>query len=79
MREFDMKKAFAVLVLLLAPACSPATVTNYAAVSTHTLQVAADKQVDVVWLQQYRSSDGFALMRCYNAPEGPTCTRVKTP
>ena len=58
--------------------CAP-VVTNYAGVSTHTLQVAPDKQVDVVWVQQYRSGDGFALMRCHNAPEGPTCVRAKTP
>lgn len=74
-----MKQALVIVGLLAGTACSPPVVTNYATLSTHTLQVATDKQVDVVWLQQYRSSEGFALMRCHNAPEGPTCVHVKTP
>ncbi len=72
------KRIFALLALPAASACAP-VVTSYEAVSTHTLQVAADKQVDVVWVQQYRTGEGFVLMRCHNAPEGPTCLQVKTP
>ncbi|MFO0642077.1 MAG: hypothetical protein U0183_22825 [Polyangiaceae bacterium] len=52
--------------------------SDFSSVSTHTLQVASDKQVDVVWLQQYRGGE-LVLMRCHNAPEGPLCIRVKTP
>jgi len=59
-------------------ACAPPVVSNYASVSTHTLQIAADRQADVVWVQQYKGGD-FVLMRCFNSAEGPQCTRVKTP
>ena len=69
----------ALLGLLSTAACqSVAVTTNFAGVSTHTLQVAPDKQADVVWLQQYKDSN-FILMRCFNAPEGPQCVRAKTP
>lgn len=59
-------------------ACTPVEVTtNYASLSTHTLQVAADKQADVVWLQQFKDGE-FIVMRCYNG-EAPQCVRAKTP
>jgi hypothetical protein len=58
--------------------CAPPVVSNYASLSTHTLQVAPDKQADVVWIQRYADGD-FVLMRCHNGSEGPTCVRVKTP
>lgn len=67
-----------VAVASLGAGCAPPVVSNFASVSTHTLQVAADKETDVVWVQQYKGGE-FVLMRCYNAPEGPQCTRVKTP
>jgi hypothetical protein len=73
------RPALVIALALAGPtACAPAVVSNYASVSTHTLKVAADKDTDVVWVQQYKGGD-FALMRCYNAAGGPTCVRVKTP
>lgn len=64
----------------LATACTqPSITTNYATISTHSLQVAPDKTTDVIWLQQLKGSE-FIVMRCYNgATEGPTCVRAKTP
>ncbi len=58
--------------------CAPPVVSNYASLSTHTLQVAPDKQADVVWLQRYADGE-FILMRCHNGAEGPVCTKVKSP
>ena len=66
------------LTLASLTGCAPPVVTNYASLSYHTLQVAPDKQADVLWLQQYKDGD-FVLMRCYSAPEGPTCVRAKAP
>jgi hypothetical protein len=60
------------------PVSAAPVVTNYAGVSTHTLKVAADKEADVIWLQQYKDHD-FILMRCHNAAEGPSCVRARTP
>ena len=75
-------KRMAVLALLSLGACVPPAVatssSNFASVSTHTLKVAADKEADVVWVQQFKGAE-FVLMRCHDAPEGPTCVRVKTP
>lgn len=68
--------AFAITFLLVG--CAPPVVTNYASISTHTVQIAADKQADVVWVQQYKGGE-FVLLRCHNAPDGPQCIRVKTP
>jgi hypothetical protein len=73
-----LKTMLVVAGILALSACTPPVVTNYATVSTHTLQVAADKQADVVWVQQYKGGD-FILMRCSNAPEGPSCVQAKTP
>ena len=76
-----MKVRASVLLLLVASfaACAPTTVTtNYGIVSSHTLQVAADKTTDVVWVQQLKAGE-FVWMRCYNASEGPQCVRAKTP
>ncbi len=68
----------ALTVLGFAAGCTPVEITtSYASLSTHTLQVAADKQADVVWLQQYKDGE-FILMRCYNG-DAPTCVRAKTP
>jgi len=59
--------------------CTPPNVTtNYATISTHSLQVAPDKTADVIWLQQFKGHE-FVVMRCHNAAEGPTCVRAKTP
>lgn len=58
--------------------CAPPVVSNYASISTHTLQVAPDKQADVVWVQQYKDGN-FVLLRCFNSPDGPSCVHVKTP
>lgn len=77
-RPACLARCAAMLALAGLSACAPPVVSNYASVSTHTLKVAADKDTDVVWVQQYKGGD-FALMRCYNAEGGPTCVRVKTP
>ena len=70
--------AFGLCLMGAASACAPPVVSNYASISTHTLQIAADKQADVVWLQQFKGGE-FVLMRCFNAADGPQCVRVKTP
>lgn len=63
----------------LATACvQPQVTTNYATISTHSLQVAPDKTTDVIWLQQFKGNE-FIVMRCYSAAEGPQCVRAKTP
>ncbi len=73
-----MKKLLTLSLLAMLAGCVPPVVSNYASVSTHTLQIAPDKQADVVWLQQYKDGN-FVLMRCINSSEGPQCVRVKTP
>ncbi|CAN5555936.1 hypothetical protein BH09MYX1_BH09MYX1_10740 [soil metagenome] len=74
-----MKSLVALATIAVAfVACAPPVVSNYATVSTHTIQIAPDKQADVVWLQQYKD-DRLVLMRCHNSPEGAECVRVKTP
>jgi hypothetical protein len=71
-------KTSIVLVALALSGCAPPIVSNYASVSTHTLHVAADKEADVVWVQQFKAGD-IVLLRCHSAPEGPLCVRAKTP
>lgn len=77
-RSIAVRAALLISAVAAATGCTPVEVTtSYASLSTHTLKVAADKEADVVWLQQYKDGE-FILMRCYNG-DAPTCVRAKTP
>ena len=55
-------------------------VSTYQPISQHTLQVAADQEADVVWLQRVELvTKKVHLLRCYLAPDGPTCVEAKVP
>ena len=60
--------AVTILISLASAGCSTATYT----LSAHTVEVAADRETDVVWVAR-----GGHILRCSGRGDRPTCERVE--
>ena len=66
-REVTNVKRWAPLLLLASAGCS----SSASGLSSHTVQVAPDQEVDVVWIQK-----AGQVYRCTGKGERPVCERV---
>ena len=63
--------------------CATQTV-GFLPIASHTLRVAADQEVDVVWLVKDEGKVGAperkqTVLRCHNTDQGPVCDPARSP